>query len=192
MKASERYEAIDIHNGSVWPDPLPTLTEPEAIRAAKRLWRWAEGSTLQLPIVITSGNRYNWTAWEGHQQVLRVNPSAGWPRLAHDLSHLFWRRANPGARPHEKGHARFEAKLIKEILKRGYLNGALRDAPKADVPAEALSPEDAKLAVKLAELARIEAAIDRWSRKAERARRAMNKLEGRRKYYARKVAAVVG
>ena len=176
------YEAIDLRapRPGAWPDKVPALTPPEAERAARRLWRFAMGETLRLPIVQTTGNRFTWT----HRGTLRVNATAGWRRFVHDLSHLFVSRCNPGERPHSKFHARFEAKLIREVIRRGWLDGKLRDKPKAAVVQPVAGPNDKRLAM----LARIDANAERWQRKADRARRALAKLQRRRRYYERAIA----
>jgi len=123
-----------------WPgyDPvakchhLPALTFPEAARAARLLWRYALGSTLRLRVVETSGNRRTWI-YDGE---LRVNPELGWNELTHDLSHLFQRVRDPTTTPHSKEHARLELRLVR----RGWLDGRLKDAPR---PAAA-APEQLK------------------------------------------------
>lgn len=177
----DHYAAIDVHHGGpAWPAPLPALTAPEAIRAARRLYRWALGSTFRGNVAITTGNRSNDIRWDGNVLTIFVNPSRGWDNFAHELSHDFWYRANPGERPHSKHHARFEAKLVREIIRRGWLDGKLRDKP-----APAIAPDDAKRAKQRAELARIDAAVERWERKAKRAKNALAKLAKRRRYYAK-------
>lgn len=156
------YERVN----AVWPTPVPPLTEEEARRAAKRLWRWGLGVALQLPIEITSGRRYTWT----YQGTLRVNASGGWDRFIHDMSHLLWRRANPGARPHEKGHAKFELAMRKEVLKRGWLDGVLKkDEPEPE-------PPPSKLDERRLKHERTCAAIERWEKKLLRAQKALVKL----------------
>jgi hypothetical protein len=189
---ANRYEGIDLHRDapSSWPATIPELTAADAERAVRRLWRWAEGGTCP-PIVPTSGNRYTWTCWQrrqsaggvdlGSELCIRVNASRGWRHLAHDLSHLFFRRANPGARPHDKAHARFEARLVREIIKRGWLEP--RSEPLA--PAPAVPVGDAKLEARRAKLARVEASIERWQAKQRRAERALAKLARQRSGLAR-------
>jgi hypothetical protein len=129
--AVKQYDPIDIHKpvAPLWPDPLPPLTAHEAERAARRLWRYAMGETYTGKVHIGSGNRYNWY----RNGVLTVNPSRGWKNLIHELSHYFWYDANPGERPHSKHHARFEIKLTKEALRRGWLDGKLK-APGRSLP----------------------------------------------------------
>jgi len=166
----KQYDPIDIHKekAPLWPDFVPPLTAPEAIRAAKRLWRYSLGMTYVGKIHVGTGNRINWYG----NGTLTVNPSRGWKAMVHELSHYFWRRANPGERPHSKHHARFETKLVKEVLKRGWLEGVLRDkAPVKEAHARAKK------------LALIEAGIERWEAKAKRARTALAKLAKKRTYY---------
>lgn len=160
---------------AAWPEELPTLTEDEATRAAKKLWRWALG-TDPIPIEITSGNRYTWT----HQGKLRVNASAGWNRFIHDLSHLFWRKANgyDAVKPHEKGHARFELRMRKEVLKRGWLDGKLKREPK---PEKVI--DEKKLRYE-----RTIASIAKWESKLKRAQNALKKLTKRQRIYERSMS----
>jgi len=170
--AVKQYNPIDIHKpvAPLWPNPLPPLTAHEAERAARRLWRYAMGETYTGKVHIGTGNRYNWY----RNGVLTVNPSRGWKNLIHELSHYFWYAANPGERPHSKHHARWEIKLTKEALKRGWLAGKLKAPEKK--PAPVADPRQRKLAL-------VEAGIKRWETKAKRAKTALAKLEKKRRYY---------
>ena len=91
---------------SEWPQEVPALSFPEAQRAARRLYRWALVRTYSGRVIETAGNRYTWM----RRGDLFVNDEQGWKRMVHDLSHLFWEKANwgEGVRPHERGHARFD------------------------------------------------------------------------------------
>lgn len=185
---ARRYEAIDVHTptAAAWPQPMPELTGPEAVRAARRLWRFAMGTTFAGPVNITHGNRANAIRWQGSRLALFVNPSRGWKNFVHEFSHEFVFRCNPQDRPHSKFHVRFESKLVREVIRRGYLDGKLRDKPKAAV---SISKADTLADRQRDELARIDAAVDRWERKRLRAVRALAKLAKRRRYYASKVAS---
>lgn len=178
------YAPIDIHadSASAWPAEIPELTGPEASRAARRLWRFAMGKTFEGKVELTSGNRYTSTFWprDSNTIALRVNPTKGWRELIHDLSHLFVSRANPDERPHSKFHAAFEAKLVREVIKRGWLDGRLRDA-------EPVAPSiDDKRQLKLQ---RTDEALLRWERKRMRAVRAMAKLQKQRRYLEKALAS---
>lgn len=191
---ADRYKPIDVHsdNAPAWPAVIPPLTAIEAERAARRLWRFALGETFAGEIRFATGNRYTWAEHsrtgrhDTYGSNLRVNPGEGWKEFVHSLSHLFVLRANYGQRvkPHEKFHARFEAKLVREVIRRGWLDGKLRDAEPAGEPAE-IAPLDAKREKQRAELAKIDAAVERWERKAKRAKNALAKLAKRRRYYAK-------
>jgi len=104
---------------AAWPAELPPLTADEAVKAARKLWRWGLGEKYRSKIEVTSGNRYTWERYG----VLSVNPTStrhggGWDAFIHDMSHLLWRRANGrDVKPHEKGHAKFELSMRKEVLK---------------------------------------------------------------------------
>ena len=173
------YAPIDVQATapSAWPTPLPALTGPEAVRAARRLWRFAMGETLEMKVELTSGNRYTYV----RRYVLYVNPDKGWRELVHDLSHTFVQRANPGERPHSKFHAAFEAKLVREVLRRGWLDGKLRDKAKAAMTPAAPSLDDKRRD----KLTRLQARIVAWERKQARATRALAKLTKQARYYER-------
>lgn len=163
---------------AAWPKPSPQLTEASAINAARRLWKWGMGEKLRYPIEITSGNRYTWI----RSGKLCVNPEKGWHDLIHDLSHLIWRRANVGEeiRPHEKGHAKLELRMVKEVVKRGWLNP---EPPKEE------APKPTKQDVQSERYERINARIQAWEAKERRAKNAIKKLREQRAYYERQLSA---
>jgi hypothetical protein len=178
-KQLAKYEEIE----KLWgAQTLPKLTDKEAERAACRLYRFGMGETFFGSVKFTSGNRYSnierapiRSSYDGKPLrggVLVVNADEGWNRLVHSLSHSMFYRANPDARPHDREHAGFELKLVKEVIKRGWLDGKLRDEPK---------PEPAPADVKLDKLARIDARVEAWERKAKRAATALAKLHKQRK-----------
>lgn len=163
---------------AVWPPgKLPPLTERAARTAAKRLWRWATRGRLTMPIVATSGNRYTWT----HHGTLRVNASRGWENFVHDMAHLLWQRENPGAKPHEKGYAKFELAMRKEVLRRGWLDG------KIDVLEDEVRSADRRFATVQRE-ARVRASLDRAERRLAMLTRSVRKLRTRVRYYDHKKA----
>lgn len=152
---------------ALWPADIRErpLTALEAIRAACKLYRFVTGRTISAKHVrLTSGNR----STDIRSGVLFVNPQGakrdthrGWEALVHDLSHRLINTAHGGE------HARLEIRMIKEVVKRGWLDGTLRDAPKAAAPA--VDPRNVKRA-------RTVAAIARWETKARRAENALRKL----------------
>lgn len=160
----------------VWPDNVPVPTAEEAVRAARKLYRFVKGHKLTMPIRLTSGRRFTW-AYNG---VLNVNPNRqrndgeyGWHALVHDLSHLW-------GGGHSKEHARLEARMRKEVLRRGWLAGALKPKPKPEKP-----PVD----VKALKLQRVVIRLDRWLAKKRRAERAMAKLLRQKRRYERELLA---
>lgn len=162
----EWYERVN----ALWPADVSAPTALEAVRAARRLWRFATGETFPAANVrVTSGRRFTWV----RRGVMSVNPDRdghrhrGWQALVHDLSHYLHYRINPGVAPHSGAHARLEMRLIKEVLRRGWLQGALRDKPKAEKP----KPDEKAL-----KYARTLAAIERWEAKRRRAENALKKL----------------
>ena len=170
---------------ATWPaGELPAPSALEAIRAARRLYRFALGKTWTGTVRTTEGRRYTWI----YRGQLRVNPDRpgsdgrGWRALIHDLSHYFHGRLLPDVRPHGPDHARLEIRLIKEVLRRGWLEGRLRDPE----PPEPLPPDVAAAKAAAARLAALEARIKGWRTKAKRAETALRKLERTRKRLLRK------
>jgi hypothetical protein len=158
-----------------WPAPasqLPKLTGPEALAAAKRLYRIGMGRAFTGKWKLTSGNRYTWP----RRGVFYVNAEAGWWRLVHDLSHHIHHRKHPGKKPHDFRHAFVERELIKEVVSRGWLDGKLRRPERPEPDVTAIRHQ------------RVLEAIARWERKAKRAETALRKLRRQRAYYERKAA----
>jgi len=171
------YERVN----AAWPAEVPELTAPEAVRAVRRLYRFVRKRKLELPIKITSGNRYT---GRGRGGVVLVNPApgdprqgykrhgGGWQALVHDLSH--WLGGG-----HSKDHARLERRMIREVVRRGWLSGVLKIAQK---------PAPAPVDVQAERHRSILARIDRWLAKKKRANRALMKLARQRRYYERLAA----
>lgn len=143
-----------------WPDIVPALTEEEAARAARRLYRFVKGRKFEGEVIQTSGRRYTWI----RRGALYVNAEKGWKDLVHLLSHALGRDL-PG--PHGGDHARLERRMIKEVLRRRWLDGTLKREP---------NPEPAKDDIRAEKVRRAEAAVVRWERKLGRAQRALVKL----------------
>lgn len=178
-------------------DPIPVPSPEEALAGAKKLFRFETGRSI--PAALTSGNRYTWVRWQDKAWTLRVNPNrkelhgGGWKALVHDLSHYLHRHGGSGDKPHSASHARLEARLIKEVKKRGWLSGALQkeNAPgdaeassSGGATGEACTPTvvpDPR-AVKLEKVLQ---AIKRWQSKERRAKNALAKLNRKAKYYSR-------
>jgi hypothetical protein len=171
MTIAEWYEKVN----AAWPAPVPPLTAHEAIRAGKRLYRYARGHTWTGPTRITSGRRYTWI--QGGTMVL--NPEHGWKGLVHLLSHKFHSVLYPDDKPHSRSHARLELRMVKEVVKRGWLDGRLK--PQND--AEKLARAEALVAYRNStqgRLDKIDAAHKRWQSKLKRATTALKKLNRRR------------
>jgi hypothetical protein len=196
MPASKAYQPIDIHSAprtDVWPANIPPLTATEATRALKRLYRWGVGKTFDNDVKVSTGNRRAVRfAWEyptrrgvaiSHvsQRNAYVNPSQGWRDFVHGLSHWLDIIVN-GESKHGKHHARFEAKMIREVISRGWLDGKLKDAePETNV----VPIIDPKIELRQKKLASIEKRIVLWERKQARATRALAKLVKQQRYYVK-------
>ena len=151
---------------------IPPLTEPEAVAAARKLWRrefgaavggkpkrrknWnGQGMAILYPpkrVEITSGNRRN----DVRKGVLNVNPSAGWHDLIHDLSHEVHYRLNPAAKPHDRKQHVIEARMVRYAVAKGWLAGALRKPEKPVEPVAKVSLRDKRASRARASLARAE------------------------------------
>jgi len=120
----EWYERVN----AAWPAHVPPMKPKDAINAAKRLYRFATGKKLGWVVKVTSGNRHTWGRnWSG---VLRVNPTKGWREFVHDFSHWLDRVAlRRREKPHAREHAKLELRLVREIVKRGWLNPEPTAAP---------------------------------------------------------------
>lgn len=166
MAGLKAYAPVDIHkpDAPLWPANIPQMTEADAINAARRLWRFSLGSTFTGIIRVSSGNRHNRIDWAGVKRRITVNPGRGWKSFIHELSHWFDYLAN-GQMGHSKHHARFEAKLIREAIKRGWL-----DAPKV-VQLDAAPAVDPKILARRRKLESIERRLVNWQRKLKRAER---------------------
>ena len=126
---------------AVWPSDLPELTMPEALRAARKLWRYAAGSRhwqwdairpvyrktqytwIRRGILFVNHNKIEWIPGQGRA-------IGGWRTFVHDLGHCIdyhtGERRKAG-RPHSKQHARLEIRLAKQVIQRGWLEGKLSD-----------------------------------------------------------------
>lgn len=166
---AEWYQRVN----DAWPKPTPALTFPEAERAARRLLRF-----LKLPrfkIEETSGNRYTWV----RHSVLSINVERGWHHFIHGLSHYshWWHhRSDADYRPHGGQHARLELRCIKEVVKRGWLDGRLKteekpEAPPADpavIRTEKIEHAERMLARAMTRAKRAETIRKKWARRLAR------------------------
>ena len=162
MTRKEWYARVN----AAWPSgPLPSLTGQEAVDVAAKLTRFAIGNYDKGfdSIVETSGRRETWV----YGRVLYVNPAKGWHDLVHSLSHwchrMTWR-----AKGHDSSHARMELRMIREVIKRGWLDGRLRKPEKAAPTREEKREK---------RLAGLNARLDRWEKKQRRAETAIKKLK---------------
>lgn len=161
-----------------WPEPVPAMTFAQGSNAARRLFRWALGETFTGTITETSGARHNKCSYRR----IIINPRRGWKSLLHTMSHRCWRMANVGEpiRPHERGHAKLELRMIKEVIKRGWLQTeATQSKP--------VTPSEPKHDLRVEKLIRTEALIAKWETKLKRAQTALKKLSRRKRYYERTV-----
>ena len=168
---------------SLWPEGTNdgrTIkpTPEEAVRAARRLYRFAFKKKWHGRIKLTSGRRYSYIRWG----TMYVNPDwnghGGWHELVHMLSHSFCSHMYPSAKGHGPQHAWLEKEMTAYVVKSGWLDGKLRPKTKQPKP-------DLKQTRYQSTLASIKA----WTTKKKRAETALRKLHLRRKYYERQMAA---
>lgn len=157
----EWYERVNAE----WPAQVPQLTAEEAIRAGRKLYRFALRRTFKGKVRVTSGNRRTWI----RRGEMIVNPSHGWPALVHLLSHY----AENG--PHGGAHARMELRMIRQVKRRGWLDGKLK------LPEKPLVVRDPRRE----RYARILARLSSWEAKLKRAQHAITKLNRSKRYYER-------
>lgn len=177
---TEWYDRVN----AAWPADIPALTADEALKAARKLYRFSMGSTFGGKVVLTTGNRYTWV----RNYELRVNAARreyvdgkwvqGWIALIHDLSHYAHSRLNPNLKPHCGAQARIEISMIKEVIKRGWLNGTLKTEAKIAKAA----PD-----MRNVRYERICQRIESWERREKRAANALKKLRKQCAYYERTI-----
>lgn len=170
----ERYHAVN----NRWPDELPALTGPEAIAAAKRLYRMALGRPWKGKWKETSGRRFTWP----RGSTFFVNPArtgngleTGWRDLVHMMSHYCHREKFPRRRPHDPRHEYLEREMVAYVLAHDWLSGKLR--PKT--PKARSKPDRAQA---------LEARARRWTTKLRRAQTALKKIAAQRARLARREA----
>jgi hypothetical protein len=160
---------------AAWPKPIPRLDPEEAKIAGRKLYRFAFGRPFRGTVRVTSGRRYTWI----RRSEMAVNPERGWHDLVHGLSHYAHMRLNTGERPHSKRHARLELAMVKEVIKRGWLDGrllipALNKAEREKQAAD--QREDVSW-----KIAHLEGLEKKWRTKAKRAATALKKLARKKK-----------
>lgn len=158
--------------------PLPPPTPEEAVRGARKLYRYGMRRTWTGPVEVTSGNRDTWV----HSGRLLVNPNycgQGWKEIIHSLSHYCHNRVGTD-KPHSREHARAELRMVKTAIRRGWVTGKLRPAPKAARP---------KPDAQVVRYERTLAGIKRWEGKAKRAATALGKLRRQARRYDRVLRA---
>lgn len=173
-----KYHAVN----SQWPDVMPELTGPEAVAAAKRLYRFTMKKPWRGKWKVVSGNRYTWT----YQGVFCVNPKYtgrgavnGWHDLVHFMSHYCHNRLWPRHKPHGPNHSHIEKEMVRYVLEHGWLDGRLR--PKVREKAAKADPAT--------KVARLDAAAKRWTTKLRRATTALRKIARQRARLARQMSA---
>jgi len=212
MSVSESYQDFDLHGGGgLWPPAIPSMTGPEAVAAAKKLWRKFAGRAWPGTWKTGRGNHRSYP----RDTVFLVNPGQGWKGVVHDLSHALWdrmtvapRHSTFGPRLRVKGemrqllskavydeyktcrnnghtvvHAHLERAMIQMVVESGWLEGTLRK-PKMTATPKTLTEKPAKSGRREQNEARVDAAITRWNGKLKKAQKAVTTAEKRLKELA--------
>jgi hypothetical protein len=174
------YERV---NGA-WPETIPSITEEEAVRAVKKLYRHFMKKAFRGKVVVTSGRNHTYIPiYRGsmHHKTIRVNPArtwgyTGWKEIVHGLSHSISHLLHPTADPHGMQHAWVEKTMIEHVVASGWLDGKLK------------RPEKPKPDTKAIRHQRILERIARWEAKQKRAETALRKLRRQQAYYQRQGA----
>lgn len=126
MSEHAKYHAV---NGQ-WPETIPVLTGPEAVSAAKRLYRFGLKRVWKGKWKLTSGRRYTWprggTFYVNPHRENRSEAKAGWQDLVHMMSHYCHSRLHPNHRSHDGRHHFLEKEMVSYVIRSGWLEGKLR------------------------------------------------------------------
>lgn len=129
------YRPIDIHSQApAWPKIIPPMSDAEAKRAARLLWKrfyWRrlyeeQGKRVPKPrpLTVEVNRKLKYARqWSGR---VEVNPARGWRNLVHSLSHRFHHRLRPKDKPHSDSHRHLEREMIEHVVASGWLDGKLR------------------------------------------------------------------
>lgn len=151
-----RYSRVN----AKWPAQVPALTGPEALGAAKRLYRFGMGHAFRGRWALTSGNRFSYP----RGGVFYVNAGKGWSHLVHDISHHVHSLKYPKHRAHDATHTEIERDMVDYVLAKGWLAGTLKRAERAKPDPRALAYQS------------VVARLKRWESRAKRAATAIKKL----------------
>lgn len=163
--------------GNYFPLPCTELTAGEAQRFVRKMYRFTQGSTFQGRVTLT-------TAWRAPTVTVTVdqiivNPRRGWRGLVTELAYPFFWLANHRTASVED-HDWLVQKMTREVYKRKYLDGRLKDKPKPPPTKTDKQRAAHKNTLKL---------IKQWESKQKRASNALKKLHKKRKYYEKQLNA---
>lgn len=108
-----------------------------------------------------------------------VNVNRGWASLIHHFSHYLWYYRKPaGERNHTKEHGRWERRVTKYVIARGWLSGKLDDPPKVSKPEPTVSEvRSEKIDRRREQIARLERKIKTLTTRLRTAKRSLAALE---------------
>jgi len=161
---------------AAWPATIPPLTLPEAARAARRLLRFSGicPKTWLPKVRETSGNRRTWIDSEG----LVVNTNNGWRSFVHRLSHwIHWHKNRHTLAPHDREHAKLELRLVKQVVRRGWIDGRLRDRPRLAAAVSPFDERERRIELRRRQVKRLETKVKSLTTRLRNARRSLQALE---------------
>jgi hypothetical protein len=130
------YQPIDIHSRApAWPATIPALSDGEAKRAARLLWKrfyWRrmyeeQGRPVRKqhqPLTVLINPKLKYARQRSFQ--IEVNSAMGWRSMIHSLSHRFHHRLRPKDKPHSDSHRHLEREMIDYVVGSGWLDGKLK------------------------------------------------------------------
>jgi hypothetical protein len=156
---------------SILPETLPYITYDEARKASRLLARKFGNKKDAAPsrygnYPINLHIRKCWVCLSGDSSLL----SRGWRRLIHDLAHRLFKYRSPSLPDHCALQAEFEGQVIRYVLQSGWLDGKLKQKPKAKISS------DQKKEMKITKL---RMAVLKWERKIKLANTFLKKYKSK-------------
>ena len=170
MSLAQQHDLEKILDGLWRTLGPPELTDAEAIRVVKKLWRHFAGGSAGT-VFVSRGKRYG--VYRDHDGCFHVNSKLGWRRIVENLAFYFVN--DRGWTDYD--YANYQRKMLHYIMDHGWLGGKLKDKPK---PVRDPVVKRAALVTK---------SIARWEAKRDRANRALRKLRVKQRYYEKKGVA---
>lgn len=165
---------------------IPPMRPDEAVLAVQRLLRSEGVDAGRFEWKVASGRRYTWA--RGRE--FSVNPERGWQATVHLVSHWICRRRLPDERPHSRRHATIEARMIRVVIERGWLDGSLRQEidERVEKKVTRAMAQRMREASTEARLSKVRARIKKWETRLKLATTKLRKLKARERGLVRSAA----